>query len=240
MVPPHLVPFKINENKYVDSRTNKYTLYPTIGAFEVVFQDRLLFSKKDCNNWPSLPHLLHKINAVLHPEDPQLPPPPPPKKNKSPRISPKKQALQSNATMASETLTEKGGGRYSSSMRDSELTVHPGRPNVRESLKGFTPTDHFKQYRQRAPISEKEYMTEQSNQSIESRPWIEGREIGSEEGSRSSERKRGGDFSGEGTLRDILRSKGAIAGPKKEMIINLDSIEEENVNEEMVMSIRKQ
>ena len=46
MLPDHLVPFKIAENKYVDSRTNKYVLYPQIGSFEVILNDTLLFSKK--------------------------------------------------------------------------------------------------------------------------------------------------------------------------------------------------
>ena len=243
MVPAHLLPFKIHENKYIDSRTNKYTLYPTIGAFEIVFQDHVLFSKKDTNNWPSIPHVLHKINGILNPNDAQMPPPPPPKKNKSPRVSrvsPNKQTHQSNATVASETRTEKAGGRYSQSMRDSELTVHPSRVNTRENLKGFTLTDHFKHYRQKAPVSDKEYMTEESNELIESRPWIEGRDLSSNEGNRSTDRNRGKEMSGDGAIRDMMRKKGAVGGAKREMVINLDSIEEENGNEDMMMSIRKQ
>ena len=33
MVPSNLIPFKIAENKYVDSNTNKYVVYPQIGSF---------------------------------------------------------------------------------------------------------------------------------------------------------------------------------------------------------------
>ena len=69
-------------------------------------------------------------------------------------------------------------------------------------------------------------MTDQSAQSIESKPWIDGRNTPSEDESRYSE-IQSGELTGEGTLKEILRNKGAVAG-KKEMIINLDSIEEEN------------
>lgn len=46
MVPAHLIPFKIAENKYIDSNTNKYVIYPQIGSFEVTFADHQVFSKK--------------------------------------------------------------------------------------------------------------------------------------------------------------------------------------------------
>ena len=38
----------------------------------------------------------------------------------------------------------------------------------------------------------------------------------------------------------MLRSKGGVAGGRREVIINLDSIEEENGNEDMGVSMRKQ
>jgi hypothetical protein len=33
MVPSNLIPFKINENKYIDANTNKYVIFPQIGSF---------------------------------------------------------------------------------------------------------------------------------------------------------------------------------------------------------------
>jgi hypothetical protein len=70
MLPPHLVPFKIAENKYVDANTNKYVVYPQIGSFEVSFRGRLLFSKKESHTWPNLPAIVSKIASVLHPDSP--------------------------------------------------------------------------------------------------------------------------------------------------------------------------
>jgi hypothetical protein len=67
MVPSHLIPFKIAENKYIDSNTNKYVIFPHIGAFEVVFRGKTLFSKKDTHTWPSLPSLLSKIGSIVDP-----------------------------------------------------------------------------------------------------------------------------------------------------------------------------
>lgn len=67
MVPSHLIPFKIAENKYIDSNTNKYVIFPHIGAFEIIFRGKLLFSKKDTHTWPSLPAMLSKIRSVYDP-----------------------------------------------------------------------------------------------------------------------------------------------------------------------------
>lgn len=67
MVPPHLIPFKIAENKYIDANTNKYVVFPHIGSFEVTYQRQLIFSKKNTHNWPNLNALLNKIVAIADP-----------------------------------------------------------------------------------------------------------------------------------------------------------------------------
>lgn len=86
MVPSHLLPFKIAENKYIDSQTNKYVLYPQIGAFEVRFNNSIVYSKKDTNAWPNLHSILNKVATVL---DPDYASPP---KIEKPSHSPKKDA----------------------------------------------------------------------------------------------------------------------------------------------------
>lgn len=68
MVPPHLIPFKIAENKYIDANTNKYVVYPHIGSFEVTFRGRLVFSKKETHTWPNLPTIVSKISHIVNPE----------------------------------------------------------------------------------------------------------------------------------------------------------------------------
>ena len=67
MVPSNLIPFKIAENKYVDCNTNKYVVYPQIGSFEVVFNEVLLFSKKETNAWPNLAWIVNKVSSILDP-----------------------------------------------------------------------------------------------------------------------------------------------------------------------------
>ena len=41
-----------NPNKYFNTKNKKYVNFPDIGAFEVVYNGILLFSKKKCNAWP--------------------------------------------------------------------------------------------------------------------------------------------------------------------------------------------
>lgn len=67
MIPSNLIPFKITENKYIDSNTNKYVVYPQIGSFEVIFNGTLVFSKKDTNGWPNLSSILSKISSIIDP-----------------------------------------------------------------------------------------------------------------------------------------------------------------------------
>lgn len=63
-VPSHLVPVQGHSSKYYDSKTKKYINYPTVGAFEVVYGDKVLFSKKKTNNWPDFADIRHKIAQV--------------------------------------------------------------------------------------------------------------------------------------------------------------------------------
>jgi hypothetical protein len=67
MVPSHLIPFKIAENKYIDSNTNKYVIFPQIGSFEVFFNHSIVFSKKETSGWPNLHSILNKISAIVDP-----------------------------------------------------------------------------------------------------------------------------------------------------------------------------
>ena len=118
MVPPHLVPFKIQENKYIDANTNKYTIFPQIGAFEITFQNHLIYSKKGTTNWPHIPTVLGKIAIVLDPNTapPEVSPPkrlPPKKKN---MVKPSYEQY-----LSEEARTEKA--KVSQWMRDSEVTV---------------------------------------------------------------------------------------------------------------------
>lgn len=68
MVPSHLIPFKIAENKYIDSQTNKYVVYPQIGSFQVTFNRTMLYSKKNTNAWPNLQSIASKIGAMMDPK----------------------------------------------------------------------------------------------------------------------------------------------------------------------------
>lgn len=68
MVPAHLIPFKIAENKYIDANTNKYVVYPQIGSFEIIFRGKLIFSKKESHTWPNLPTIVSKITSIINPE----------------------------------------------------------------------------------------------------------------------------------------------------------------------------
>lgn len=67
MVPDHLIPFKIAENKYIDENTDKYVVYPQIGSFEITLNGSLLFSKKETNGWPNLFSIINKIATTLDP-----------------------------------------------------------------------------------------------------------------------------------------------------------------------------
>jgi selT/selW/selH-like putative selenoprotein len=51
-IPPHFMPIKGSDNKYFNTRNNKYVVFPDIGSFEVRFRGKLLFSKKKTNSWP--------------------------------------------------------------------------------------------------------------------------------------------------------------------------------------------
>lgn len=51
-IPSHLIPLNGCDTKYYDNRSKKYVNFPAIGAFEVVFGGKLLFSKKKTNGWP--------------------------------------------------------------------------------------------------------------------------------------------------------------------------------------------
>jgi hypothetical protein len=52
VIPEYLIPVNGHNNQYYDIRTKKCVNFPSIGAFEVVFRNKLLFSKKSTNTWP--------------------------------------------------------------------------------------------------------------------------------------------------------------------------------------------
>ena len=130
-MPHNLIPFKIAENKYIDSLTNKYVVYPQIGSFEVRFQGNTIFSKKDTNTWPNVYAIMKKIGSAI---DPNYQSPAKPEHSSK---SPKKDKEG--------TPTEKRSQTNKSYLKsiDDKTTCY------KDQSKGFTLTDHFKLYRQK-------------------------------------------------------------------------------------------
>lgn len=140
MVPSHLIPFKIAENKYIDSNTNKYVVYPQIGSFEVRLNSTTIFSKKETNSWPNLQAILSKISSIINPNYQS------PSKIENTSKSPKK----SNENTPSKT--HKNNDFLKSN--DEKKTYY------KDQAKGFTLTDHFKIYKSKLKHEEKDWLTE--------------------------------------------------------------------------------
>lgn len=47
--------------KFYDTKSKKITVFPDIGAFEVSYENKLLFSKKKTNAWPDFRDVREKI-----------------------------------------------------------------------------------------------------------------------------------------------------------------------------------
>lgn len=140
MVPPHLIPFKISENKYIDSQTNKYVVYPQIGSFQVRFNNVTVYSKKDNNAWPNLGSIVSKIGSI---KDPNY--------NSPPKIE---KALNSSKKEEEINIEKpEENGRFLK-VEDEKVKVY------KDQSKGFTLTDHFKLYRQKTKHEDKDWLTE--------------------------------------------------------------------------------
>lgn len=60
-MPAYLTPLHGHDTKFYDNRIKKYVNFPAIGAFEIMFGGKLIFSKKKTNNWPDFIEIKNKI-----------------------------------------------------------------------------------------------------------------------------------------------------------------------------------
>lgn len=135
LVPQNLIPFKIAENKYIDANTNKYVVFPHIGSFEVTFQGKVIFSKKETHTWPNIPSIISKIASIVDPD----------------YQSPTKQ--EENHEEDRETSKVSNNNSFLDSEEDKKT-------KYKVQQKGFTLTDHFKLYRPKNTFEDKEWLTE--------------------------------------------------------------------------------
>lgn len=115
---------------------------------------------------------------------------------------------------------------------NDELKTH-----YKDPAKGFTLTDHFKMYRPKYKMEDKDWLTEKqesdgSSKQISDFGRGDSREKSDKSGDKSDEFKSMlREFSGDSKLKEMLKNKGLMLKDhgKKEMIIKLDSIEEQNI-----------
>ena len=60
----HQIDDKQYENCYFDTKTNKITTFPRIGAFEVYFNEILIFSKLKCKFFPKIDFLINNLTRI--------------------------------------------------------------------------------------------------------------------------------------------------------------------------------
>lgn len=100
----------------------------------------------------------------------------------------------------------------------------------KDQAKGFTLTDHFKMYKPKYKMEDKDWLTEKQESEGSSKQISEfGRGESREKSDNSDDfRNMVKEFSGDSKLKEMLKDKGLLLKDhgKKEMIIKLESIEE--------------
>lgn len=99
----------------------------------------------------------------------------------------------------------------------------------KDQAKGFTLTDHFKMYKPKYKMEDKDWLTENRNLKALANKFLSSGGESREKSDNSDDfRNMVKEFSGDSKLKEMLKNKGLLLKDhgKKEMIIKLESIEE--------------